>query len=40
VIGNVITRGIVWPVHPIAGDTCYGALTIGGNYSDPQGQVV
>jgi len=40
VIGNVVNQGVVWPGNPVAGDTGYGALTIRGNYSDPQGQVV
>ncbi|WP_205965779.1 autotransporter-associated beta strand repeat-containing protein, partial [Paraburkholderia guartelaensis] len=40
VIGNVLNQGVVWPGNPVAGDTGYGALTIRGNYSDPQGQVV
>ncbi|MCP3713762.1 autotransporter outer membrane beta-barrel domain-containing protein, partial [Paraburkholderia sp. CNPSo 3274] len=38
--GNVVNQGVVWPGNPVAGDTGYGTLTIRGNYSDPQGQVV
>ncbi|WP_130619115.1 autotransporter-associated beta strand repeat-containing protein [Dyella amyloliquefaciens] len=40
VIGNVVNQGVVWPGNPVAGDTGYGALTIRGSYSDPQGEVV
>ena len=40
IVGSVVNQGVVWPGNPVVGDTGYGALTVRGNYSDPEGQVI